>query len=393
MFSSRLPAHLASNAITRAIAAMRTRQVRFIDLTETNPTRVGVQYPAELLDVLGNPSGRVYEPEPLGLPSARAAVASHLGQGLGIEIDPARIVLSASTSETYAWLFKLLCEPGDEVLVPVPSYPLFESLAALEAVRLRAYRLEYHGLWSIDRDSLTRGLSARTRAILIVSPHNPTGSCLRAEDRDWLVDLATARNLPLVSDEVFAEYRLRPAADATTLHGPSSALTFVLGGLSKSAALPQLKLAWTSVSGPLPLVDEALARLEIIADTYLSVSTPVQLAASALLDASGPVRAQVQTRLEANLVTLERATAGSPITLCRPEGGWSAVLRVPAIDSQAEEALVLRLLEEDHVLVHPGYFFDFETEAWLVVSLLPDPGRFGDAVRRIAARCGAASPA
>jgi hypothetical protein len=251
-------------------------------------------------------------------------------------------------------------------------------------VRLVSYRLEHHGVWSIDRDCLLRRLTSRTRAVLIVSPNNPTGSCLRAADREWLIDLAAGRGLALISDEVFAEYPLRPAADAASLHGATAALTFVLGGLSKSAALPQLKLAWTTVSGPPALVDEALTRLEVIADTYLSVSTPVQLAAGALLEGASPLREQIHARLATNLAALERITAGSPVTLQRPEGGWSAVLRVPAFDS--EESIVLRLLSEEHVLVHPGFFFDFDTEAWLVVSLLPEPDRFGDAIRRVVAR-------
>ncbi len=391
MFSSRLPAHFASNAITRATAALQTRGVPLLDLTETNPTRVGLDYPTGLLSALADPAGLTYRPEALGLLSARHAVATHLRATTGLSIDPARIVLSASTSEAYAWLFKLLCDAGDEVLVPVPSYPLFESLAALEAVRLVPYRLEHHGVWSIDRDSVLRGSTPRTRAVLVVSPNNPTGSCLRAGDRDWLQMFAAERQLALISDEVFAEYPLRPSADAVSLLGESPALTFVLGGLSKSAALPQMKLAWTAAGGPASLVEESLSRLEIIADTYLSISTPVQLALPALLDAAAGVRAQIQARVEANLLALERATAGSSVTLLRPEGGWSTVLRVPAIDS--EESLVLRLLDADHVLVHPGYFFDFDAEAWLVLSLLPETEQFGEAVRRIVARCDARTPA
>ena len=386
MFSSRLPAHLASNAITRAAESLRTRGVPLLDLTESNPTRVGLAYPPGLLAVLSDPAGLVYRPEPLGLPSAQAGVARYITSSRGVEIDPARLVLSASTSEAYGWLFKLLCEPGDEVLVPAPSYPLFDSLASLEAVHLSAYRLDYHGVWSIDRESLTQRLTSRTRAILVVSPNNPTGSRLRDGDREWLIGVAATHGLALISDEVFAEYPLRPAPDASSLHETTGALTFVLGGLSKSAALPQLKLAWTMVSGPPALVDEALTRLEIIADTYLSVSTPIQLAAPALLDDTHSLRAQIQARLETNLTCLEAMTAGSPVTLLRPEGGWSAVLRLPAIEP--EEALVLRLIDEDHVLVHPGYFFDFDTEAWLVVSLLPEPERFRDAIRRVVARAG-----
>ena len=382
MFSSRLPAALAPNAITRAVQAARARGVRLLDLTESNPTRVGVQYPASLLTPLADSAGLAYGPEPFGLLSAREAVSAHVRGSAGVDVDPGRIVLSASTSEAYAWLFKLLCDPGDDVLVPAPSYPLFDALASLDAVRLAPYRLDYHGLWSIDRDSVSRALSPRTRAVLVVSPNNPTGSCLRAADREWLLDLAAARGLAVIADEVFSEYPLRPGPDAVSLLGPSPALTFVLGGLSKSAGLPQLKLAWTIAGGPPALCDDALARLEVIADTYLSVSTPLQLAAPDLLHAGRAIRAQIQARIDLNLSALE-ALAGSesPVTPLRPEGGWSAVLRVPAVES--EESIVLRLLDEASVFVHPGYFFDFESEAWLVVSLLPEPGIFAEGLKKV----------
>ena len=382
MFSSRLPAALAPNTIARAVEAARTRGARLLDLTESNPTRVGLAYPEDLLRPLADPAGLRYAPEPFGLSSARDAVAAHVRQTARLDVESGRIVLSASTSEAYAWLFKLLCDPGDEVLVPAPSYPLFESLASLDAVRLAPYRLDAHDGWSIDRESLTRALSPRTRAILVVSPNNPTGSWLRAADRAWLLDLAAARGLAVIADEVFADYPLRRGPEAVSVLGPSPALTFVLGGLSKSAGLPQMKLAWTVAGGPKALVDDALARLEVIADTYLSVSTPVQVAASRLLEAGRAIRAQIQSRIDTNLSTLARlAGPDSAITLPEPEGGWSAVVRVPAIES--EEHLVLRLLDEASVWVHPGYFFDFETDAWLVISLLPEPDVFAEAVARL----------
>jgi len=293
-------------------------------------------------------------------------------------------VLTTSTSEAYTLLFKLLCDPGDSVLVPQPSYPLFESLAGLDGVRADPYRLEYHGRWSIDRDSVRGVLSSSTRAILVVTPNNPTGSMLRAADRDWLAALAAERDIAIISDEVFRDYTFEPAADAASFSGESRALTFVLGGLSKSAGLPQMKLGWIAVSGPEALAARAMDQLEVICDTYLSVTTSVQLAAPALIEAGRDVRAAIQERISRNLASLQRALAGeSPVSLLTPEGGWSAVLRVPATES--EEALVLRLLNEFRVIVHPGYFFDFATEAFLVVSLLPAPADFDEGIRRVLA--------
>jgi aspartate/methionine/tyrosine aminotransferase len=391
MFSSRLrfgssastPAGLTPNAITQAVSKLRTAGVPLLDLTETNPTTVALPYPSSIAGALADSGVLTYAPEPLGLPSAREAASRECGRS-GAHVDAARVVLTTSTSEAYAILFKLLCDPGDSVLVPQPSYPLFESLAGLEAVRADPYRLEYHGRWSIDRDSLLGALSSRTRAILVVTPNNPTGSMLRGADRDWLAGLAAERDVAIISDEVFRDYTFEPAADAASLSGESRALTFVLGGLSKSAGLPQMKLGWIAVSGPEALAARAMDQLEVICDTYLSVTTSVQLAAPALIEAGRDIRAAIQARIVRNLASLQRALAGeSPVSLLTPEAGWSAVLRVPATDS--EEALVLRLLEEFHVIVHPGYFFDFATEAFLVVSLLPAPADFDEGIRRVLA--------
>ena len=381
MFSSRLPAALAPNAITRAVSALRDRQVAFLDLTETNPTRVGVTYPPNLLRSLSDPSAAVYQPEPLGLPQARAAIAAEYAAE-GATIDPDRIFLTVSSSEAYALLFKLLADPGDQVLVPQPSYPLFESLTSLESVLSTPYHLDYHGVWSIDRDSLTRAANNRTRAVLVVSPNNPTGSMLRSADRDWLASLCGERKWALIADEVFAGYPLRPARDAVSCIGETRALTFVLGGLSKSAGLPQLKLGWIAASGPEALVRQAIERLEVMCDTYLSVSTPVQIAAPALLAAGRTIRDGIRARISTNLASLDRLLAGaSSISVLPPEGGWSVALRVPAVEP--EEALVLRLLRDHHVLVHPGFFFDFASEAYLVVSLLPEPSVFNIAMNGV----------
>ena len=391
MFSSRLrfasaanaPAGLTTNAITHALSTLRSAGTPLLDLTESNPTMVGLAYPSGIAGVLADPAVLTYVPEPLGLASAREAVARECSRS-GASVDASRVVLTTSTSEAYALLFKLLCDAGDSVLVPQPSYPLFESLASLEAVAVDPYRLEYHGRWSIDRDSLLSAISSRTRAILIVTPNNPTGSMLRAADRDWLAALAAERGLAIISDEVFRDYTLAPAADATSLSGESRALTFVLGGLSKSAGLPQMKLGWIAVSGPEAAVSRAMNELEVICDTYLSVTTSVQLAAPALIEAGRDIRTAIQARISGNLASLEKALAGdSPVSLITPEGGWSVVLRVPATTS--EEALVLRLLNEFHVMVHPGYFFDFATEAFLVLSLLPKADDFAEGVRRVLA--------
>lgn len=378
MFSSRLPAALAPNAITRAVAAFRDRKVAFLDLTETNPTRVGLEYPPGVLRSLSDPAAATYTPESFGLLDARAAIAAEYAAS-GHPVRPEHVVLTASTSEAYALLFKLLADHGDQVLVPQPSYPLFESLTALESVVATPYHLDYHGGWSIDRDSLLHAANSRTRAVLVVSPNNPTGSMLHAADRDWLAGLCNDREWALIADEVFAEYPLRPARDAVSCLGEARALTFVLGGLSKSAGLPQVKLGWIVASGPDAVVRQALDRLDVICDTYLSVSTPVQVAAPALIAAGREIRDRIRERIATNLATLERVLgSSSSITLMPPEGGWSVALRVPAVES--EEALVLRLLHDHQVLVHPGFFFDFAGEAFLVVSLLPEPAVFEKAV-------------
>jgi aspartate/methionine/tyrosine aminotransferase len=383
MFSSRLP-RLTPNAVSADLARLRAAGVPLLDLTETNPTAVGLAYPPDLLAPLADARSLRYRPAPFGDLEARAAVAATLGP----TISPDRVVLTSSTSEAYSMLFKLLCDPGDAVLVPRPSYPLFDLLGALDAVRLVPYRLEADAGWAIDRADLERQLSPAARAIVVVSPNNPTGSRVSAGDRDWLVALARERGLAIVADEVFADYPLCPRPDAASFAGVPGALTFTLGGLSKFAGLPQVKLAWTIVSGPEEDVEPALARLEVIADTYLSVSTPVQVAAPRLLAAGRVVGDAIRERIARNFASLAAAAARRPeTTLLTPEGGWSAVLRVPAV--APEETIVRRLAAEAHVIVHPGYFFDFDREAYLVVSLLPQPEVFDDGVARVLAGAGA----
>jgi alanine-synthesizing transaminase len=395
MFSSRVPGRLAPNRLTAAAAAARRAGRTLLDLTASNPTSVGFEYAPDLIHVLGAAEGLVYRPDPFGLARARAAVASDYARR-GIAVDPSRVVITSSTSEAYSLLFKVLCDPGDEVLVPRPSYPLFAHLTRLDAVIAVPYALEYHGVWSLDRAGLERAVTDRARAVLVVAPNNPTGSMLRADDRRWLDERCAAWGLAVIADEVFADYALEPAADAvrgwlSPAAGPEPlALAFSLGGLSKTVGLPQLKLAWIGAGGPEAAVGAALARLELVCDTYLSVATPAQLALPALLHQGAAIRAAIGARLASNLRDLRHVAAQYPACeVLRVEGGWSAVVRVPAI--LPEEELALALLREDGVLVHPGYFFDFPHEAYLVVSLLPPPSEFVAAAERLCRRAAGAA--
>jgi aspartate/methionine/tyrosine aminotransferase len=381
MFSSRVPAHLESNAITRAVERARSAGRELIDLTLTNPTRAGIAYPDTQLQALSAPDAAIYTPECFGLPSARGAVSGDYARR-GIVVSPDRVVLTSSTSEAYSLLFKLLCEPsGDSVMAPVPSYPLFEHLTHLDGVRTIPYRLEYHTRWDVDLADLDQNWQEHTRAVLAVSPNNPTGSVLTAEELRALDSRCAVRACALIIDEVFADYPL-DAAHGPIVNGPTSdALVFRLGGLSKSAALPQVKLGWIAVDGPETLVSEALERLSVICDTYLSVSTPVQTAASHLIAEGVVAREQVLHRVRANYAALGAMIGPrAAVDLLHVEAGWSAVLRVPSRGS--EEDIVLQLLE-DGVLVHPGFFFDFSHEAYLVISLLPLPDEFTEGVRRL----------
>jgi aspartate/methionine/tyrosine aminotransferase len=392
MTSARLPADLSLNATTRTLAALRQRGVPIADLTETNPTRVGLSYPPDLLTPLASPHALVYDPDPLGMRSARAAVSADFARR-GLRVPEDLIALTASSSEAYALLFKLLCDPGDAILVPQPSYPLFEHLTALESVVARPYRLAYHGSWRIDVDHLRAAVDGRTRAVLIVSPNNPTGSFLHVDDLVAVAKLCGERDLMLIGDEVFTDYRLDDTPHAASVLAAPDVIACSLGGLSKSVGLPQLKLGWIGFAGPSDRVQDILSMYELIADTYLSVSTPVQAALPVLLDRGAAIRLQIQERVARNLRALRAAVAVMPsISLLNVEGGWSAVLQVPSFRS--EENLVLELLTDDHVLVHPGFFFDFAREAYVVVSLLTEPVIFDGAIARVLARAaqpGAAS--
>lgn len=363
MFSSRLNWSLQTNRLSNLLKSKRN----VLDLTESNPTRAGLEYPAqEILAAFGDPRALQYEPEPRGLLSAREAVSKYYP-----DVPPSRILLTASTSEAYAYLFKLLCDPGDEILSPRPSYPLFEFLAGLESVRVVQYPLRYDGAWHIDFDALQRAITPRTRAIVVVNPNNPTGSFLKRDEWSRLQKLG----IPILSDEVFSDYAFAPdSSRVRTLTDAAETLTYSMSGLSKIAALPQMKLGWIVASGPGH--EAALERLELIADTYLSVATPVQLALPRLLDVSIAMRNQILERTRANLALLRRVTV--PLHV---EGGWYATLQVPK--TRSEEEWAIALLEKRGVLVQPGFYFDFESEAFLVLSLLTPRDVFAEGLRRL----------
>ena len=375
MFSHRLPPDLDPNPLTRAVSSLRAEGRVLIDLTASNPTQCGFEYPAGLLESLADPRALAYDPQPLGLEVARKAVAADYARR-GVRVAPDRILITASSSESYSLLFKLLCDPGDSVLVPAPSYPLFEHLAALEAVAVQCYRLEFHGRWTLNVDDLARVVDGRTRAVLVVSPNNPTGSMLTATELHDLHAFCASRRLALIGDEVFCDYPLQPGPEAArSVLDQAEALTISLGGLSKSVGLPQLKLGWMAIRGPEELLAGAVKRLEVIADTYLSAATPVQVAASRLLAEGATVRQQIADRVLLNYTVLRSLAADHPAVRALPaEGGWSAVVQAPAFMS--DEARAIALARDAGVLVHPGYFFDFDRDGYFVVSLLARPDDF-----------------
>lgn len=374
--------------LARALADLRASGRTLVDLGEGNPTRVGLRSLAAATALLADPRGAVYQPEALGVASAREAVARHYAER-GVTVDPRRVVLAASTSELYGWLFKLLAEPGDEVLVPRPSYPLLEWLAALEGVSLATYPTRRDEGFRLDPHEVDRHLDERTRAVLVIHPNNPTGRFVREDDARALVDVARARDVALIVDEVFLDWASEEADPRRrrTFAGEEGAVVFTLSGLSKVCCLPQLKLAWMVVGGEEREARAVIERLELIADSYLSVSTPVQLALPALLAQRAAVHDELSARLRANLASLDGAIAAAgpdvPVRRMRLEGGWYAVLEVPR--TRSDEAWVITLAEDAGAIVQPGYFFDAE-EGLLVVSLLPEEERFAPAIRRVIGR-------
>jgi aspartate/methionine/tyrosine aminotransferase len=391
VFSSRTDWDLTPNRLAAELARMRARGREVLDLTESNPTRCGFRYHRKaILRALTRPAALHYHPDPRGMRAARQAVAKYYrrrGSGAtSLRVDPDRILLTASTSEAYSFVLRLLCAPGDQVLVPSPSYPLFEFLAGLNDVELVPYALVYDHGWQIDLHSLQSGITSRSRAVVVVNPNNPTGSFVRKHEIGALNALCASQGLALVADEVFLDYahhgKARPSLAANR-----SVLTFALSGLSKISALPQMKAAWLVVNGPRPQVQGALERLEVIADTYLSVNTPVQLALPALLALRRAMQGQIRRRLAANRRELAKQLASHPA--CRvleSEGGWYTLLRVPV--RGPDDRLALDLLRKRGVLVHPGHFYGLAGEGHLVLSLIVPESRFREGLRRTMAEAG-----
>jgi alanine-synthesizing transaminase len=386
MFASRTDWPLMPNRLSQLIEERRRQGSPILDLTESNPTRCGFDFDAgKLLGALADPRSLSYEPDPRGLLSGRLAVASYYTER-SVRLSPEQIFLTTSTSEAYAYVFRLVANPGDAILVPRPSYPLFDFLAALNDLELVPYPLAYHDGWRIDLDALATNLGSglrRARALIVVHPNNPTGSFVRREELEYLLKSWNKHAVALVADEVFADYAFAPDEGRVVSHaGVSEALTFTLSGLSKISALPQMKLAWVVVNGPPEALREAQARLEVIADTYLSVSAPLAHALPAMLETRRSLQPQILERVRTNLRWLdEHLSPGSSVSRLRAEGGWYAILKLPAIRS--DEDWAVELLTQDGVLVHPGHFYDLPAEGHLVVSLLPPSEIFQQGIRKL----------
>jgi len=383
MFSHRTQWNLAPNRFTEAQMKARESGGRILDLTISNPTQAGFTFDhATILGALNRAESLQYDPEPKGLLVARGAVADYYRER-GEPVDPDSVILTTSTSEGYSYLFRLLCNPGDEVLVPKPSYPLFDFLADLDDVNLTPYLLLYDHGWHVDLPSLQNAVTKRTRAVVVVHPNNPTGSYASAAERQVLNEFCAKHNLALIVDEVFLDYS-HDSQRQQSFAGNLEALTFVLSGLSKISGLPQMKLAWIAVSGS--DAESALARLEVIADTYLSVNAPMQHAAKTLLEQRRGLQPMLRQRVGENLAELDRQLAAQKAcSRLEVEGGWCATVRVPAI--QSDEDLAIDLLHETGILVHPGHFYDFPREGYWVVSLITPVQDFREGVRRLLERC------
>ena len=381
-YSQRLPWSFSPNPLSSLLEQKRTDDVPILDLTVSNPTETLSQYPhSQISEVFKHVEGYRYLPDPFGMEEARAELSRYYREQ-GLNVASSRIALTASTSEAYGILFKLLCDAGDEILIPAPSYPLFQYLAALENVRTVPYPLRYDGSWYLDFHELRQRISARSRAVVIVNPNNPTGSFLKRGEMEQLIETALERNLVLISDEVFMNYGFEFAGvRVRSLTGEDRALSFSLNGLSKLVGMPQMKLAWIVINGPAVERDAARAPLELILDTYLSVNTPVQLALPALLEVGAAVRTELLKRARSNLDLASRVLRGSPVHVLHCEGGWSTVLQLPA--TRTEEDWVERLLQDHDVLMQPGYFFDMPSEAYCVASLITEPLIFEEGLLRL----------
>lgn len=385
MFAGRTAWALSQNRFSLALNKARARGAKLLDLTVSNPTECGFHFDsAAILASLSRPESLTYDPQPQGLLDARRAVTEYYnGKSFGAKntILPEQIFLTTSTSEAYSYLFRLLCDPGDQVLAPRPSYPLFDFLADIQDVKVRRYDLFYDHGWHIDVGGLPAAITDRTRAILVVNPNNPTGSFVHKAEFRQLEAFCAERNLALVSDEVFLDYEVEAAAEISAAFS-HECLSFALSGLSKISCLPQMKVAWMVISGPEQLCREARDRLEIIADTYLSQNAPVQHAVPALLDQKTKIQAQLTQRIRSNLKFLDEQLHTFPqVQRLRSEGGWYVVLRVPA--RQSDEELAIELIERTGVVVHPGHFYEFQSDGYLVLSLITPTTVFEDGVRAI----------
>ena len=397
-FAQRTNWELRPNRFAEALSGHRAAGKEVLDLTASNPPEAGLNYDAEvILSAFQNTKSLEYHPEPKGLLCAREAVTEYYAEvqrnaseggardsvrgpsAPGTSLDSERIILTTSTSEAYTYAFRLLCDPGDEVLIPTPSYPLFEYLAGLQDVKLVQYPLFYDHGWHIDFYALRQGIGPRTRAIILVNPNNPTGSYVSENETKELNAICGGHKLSLIVDEVFLDYSLGDARPSFAFNDAS--LTFTLSGISKVSGLPQMKLAWMAVSGPETVRAEALAKLEVIADTYLSMSAPVQLAAPTLLAQRKSIREQLMVRVGSNLSELDRQISGTAVNRLHIEGGWYAVVRVPRV--QSDEELAISLLQQKDVLVQPGYFYDFADDGYLVLSLITPERTFREGLQRM----------
>jgi len=382
MFSDRTNWKLTRNRLTEALDEVRSSRARVLDLTLSNATRAGLHYDEPLiLRSLASPRAMDYDPQPKGLSSARAAVVEYYQAQHGIHVNAERLILTTSTSEGYSFVFRLLCNPGDELLVPKPSYPLFEFLGDLQDVKLVPYPLIYDHGWQMDFPSLQKAVTHRTRGVIVVHPNNPTGSYVHVHEQDSLNKFCREHELVLIADEVFLDYS-HNGAPQRSFAANQDVLSFTLSGASKISALPQMKVAWIATSGPAALVEAALARLEVIADTYLTMNAPIQWATPALLGQRQSIQRQLLDRVLANLAELDRQlSAQKTCQRLSVEGGWYAVVRVPV--TQTDEELAVDLLRRKSVLVHPGHFYDFPSDGYLVLSLIVQRAEFAEGMGRL----------
>jgi alanine-synthesizing transaminase len=385
MFAARTDWLLTPNRLSQQIEERRRHGLAILDLTESNPTRCGFQPEEEILRAFGDPRSLIYKPDPRGLLQAREAVCGYYARR-GIRVSPEQVFLTTSTGEAYCYAFRLLADPGDRILIPQPSYPLFDFLAGLNDLEVVSYPLHYDRQWDIDPEITEKCLSSRAKAIVVVHPNNPTGSFVKSSELSFLAACCEENQSALIADEVFADYAFEPSDQRVLSHAAvADVLTFTLSGLSKISALPQMKIGWVVVNAPPKLLNAALERLEVIADTYLSVSTPLAYALPKLLERSEVVQAKIMERLRPNMRQVDAAIRScSDISRLKIEGGWYAILKVPVTIS--DEDWAVELLSKQGVLVHPGHFYDFPSDGYLVISLLTDEEVLREGMTRIVAR-------